>query len=818
MKLKHAASCLMATLIFLCTAAVAFAEPQLPLFHDVKGSFAETAITQLAEQGIISGDNSGDFYPDKIINRYDFTVLMAKTLGVQPYFPPKPTFSDIPEGTTATGYVEALTRLSWFKRQSDQLGATQPVLRQDAAGLLYRALGETAERESLVTEYSDVDKLSPDTLKAVSFVTARGWMAGSEGFFHPLQQLTRAEASVLAYRLLKESKKLAQVSFNNTPEQFYVATGETQSLDSLIEHKPQFFTPVYGLDSLAGCSVSPDGLLLTAGNRSGTGTLTVNSGNNYYTVITNVYEKEPSLSQITPSKDLDSGEKALAFTYRIEAEEPDPNFQQEEYQNHSGPIDGLTSPSDAWNGFLRQEGRNITVDLQKVNLVSKISLDFWQNPDCAVYLPKYIKGEVSVDGKCWYHLGHAYHGISSNKAIDQAVTLTLAFPPVNARYVKISFPVDWWVFARHLQVKGEALGGDPVILAPSGLRNAPELTDNISATTGDANIKLPSSKNILLVYTGGELINTEWTDQDFLPAVAYQDKSGLLTGKMFDTILFLPHREVFSTKADWTSYLDNLFDPQKQLHNLDEAVAIRNELPGLAATEKVILALPYPDANEQNFGSLVADEPSLAFSGVRIGSKQALQNRLAALQWFYNELMSRWEKAGFRHLELVGTCWNKEYKEQNIAFDQALVQNTARLVRNKGLDFYWLPSFSAQGFTDWKAYGFTQALLQPDYYTNDNPQEGRLDAAVNMARKYNMGIEIDFDDELLQSRYYYDLFYDQLNTAHQLGLDDGNIAIAYYEGLKAVVNTANSTIPQVRSVYDDLYRWINGTYIAVQQH
>ena len=526
---------------------------------------------------------------------------------------------------------------------------------------------------------------------------------------------------------------------------------------------------------------------------------------------------------VFPDKSIDSApkEKTLDFTYRIEAQEPDPNFQQEEYQNHSGPIDGLTSTSNSWNGFLRQEGRDITIDLQKDSLVSKISLDFWQNPDWAVYLPKYIKGEISADGKCWYHLGYAYHSVSPTKA-NQAVTLTLTFPPVTARYFKLSFPVDWWVFAGHLKVTGEVLeeapgevpGENPVILSHSGQDSTSGLTgDDMTASTGGANFKVAPSKNILLVYTGGELVNTEWTEQDFLPMVAYQDKSGLLTGKMFDTLLFLPHQEVFSTKADWTSYLDNLFAPKKQLHNLDEAMATMNKIPGLETTEKVILALPYPDPNEQNFGRLVAEKASLSFSDMQVGgSRQARQNRLAALKWYYNELINRWEKASFLHLELIGICWNKDYRDQNIAYEKELVQDTARLVRNNGLNFFWLPSFNAQGFTNWKDYGFTQVLLRPDYYTNTNPQVGRIAATANTAKKYNMGIEMAFDDKITQSRYYCDLFYNQLNNAHQLGLDDGTITIAYYQGLKTVVNTAQSNIPQIRSIYDDLYKWISRTY------
>ncbi|HPU36259.1 MAG TPA: DUF4855 domain-containing protein [Bacillota bacterium] len=39
---------------------------------------------------------------------------------------------------------------------------------------------------------------------------------------------------------------------------------------------------------------------------------------------------------------------------------------------------------------------------------------------------------------------------------------------------------------------------------------------------------------------------------------------------------------------------------------------------------------------------------------------------------------------------------------------------------------------------------------------------------VELARRYQTGIELEYDEKVLSNRYYYDLFYKQLNRVHQL--------------------------------------------------
>lgn len=486
--------------------------------------------------------------------------------------------------------------------------------------------------------------------------------------------------------------------------------------------------------------------------------------------------------------------------YKIKADVPDAAFQEMEYKSYSGPIDGLTSKSEGWTGFFRQGGRTLTVDLGEPKPISQISLEFRQDSKMGVYLPQYMDVHISSNGNSWGRLGRIHHAIpASEPQINR--NFGLIFPEVSARYVKIYFPVDVWAFARHLSIAGPASSaGQPVALAHQ--------TDTVSSESPF--LQIPGMQDILLVYTGALEDKGRWTANDFSPVVSYT-KDGVVQGKMFDTILFLPYAQVPTTKDGWSGYAADLFAKDIQLDALNQAVGKLQDQLGPNYKEKVILTLPYPDPKQENFGSITEGEPSLSFSAEKVGSQASLQNRIRAVHWFHELLKTKWEEAQFEHLELAGIYWFKETIDPTVKEDVALVKNSAAIVHEGGLPFFWIPYYGSVGYDQWKEYGFDYAIIQPNYYANQAPPAERMNNVRDAAQKFNMAIEVELDEKVTWSRYYYDLFYKQLEKGHELGLD-GSVTNAYYAGAKTIVLTAGSQIPEARKVYDDLYRWITGQY------
>lgn len=785
------------------------AEPNSPVFQDIEGSFSRDAIMQLTSQGIINGISPEEFGPEKNISRKHFTVLLARVLGIQLYFPAAPTFSDMPLGAAESGYVEALVKLGLITGTGNKMmAADNPITRQDAAVLLSRTLREEADVPSVNRKYLDENQISPYAVKSIAYVTWKGLMKGSDNFFYPLQELTRAEASVLAYRLLKIRKGQALTAFPVIASQkLQMKTGETRAIEPDSARQPFPFTPIYGLDDTGTGLISPFGVF-SAGKQPGTATLTVNAGYNFYTVKTditsaNTAKKPMDESSVTAATYQPEEELTNGATYKVEEYSPDPGFRETEKKSYPGPAEGLASKSETWTGFFRQQGRDITVDFKRVRSVTKISLEFEQEAESGIYLPKYLDCSVSADGKEWYHLGQVSHGIEPSDTAIQSKNFTLSFPPVLARHVKLSFPVDVFVFARHLSIKGGGQPQKPVILAH----------DERVSKTANTYLKIPDIKNILLVFTGdhGEL--GKWTSKDFLPMLAYLDSRHSIKGKMFDTLLFLPYPELACTRDSWTAYANDLFTQGAQLSALDEAMARLNKIPDYTGKVNVILTIPYPDGRQDDFGVLGKGGTSLSFSEKKAGASQAARDRFSAVQWFYDDLMSRWNQAGFEYINLSGIYWYRESMDPTTPGDIELVQNVARLVRNNGLKFFWIPFFGAQGYDDWRSYGFSHVFLQPNYYANNGPPDERMDKAAELARRYNLGLEIECDDGILYSPHYYDLFYKQLFKAQQLNIDK-DASKAYYAGSKTLVRAWSSNNYKIRKVYDDIYRWINGTYIA----
>ncbi|KJS17577.1 MAG: hypothetical protein VR69_04395 [Peptococcaceae bacterium BRH_c4b] len=800
-----------AAVLLLCPPAWGRQQPP-PVFKDIAGSFAEDDINALAALWILKGSSPEQFDPQREITRGDFTVLLAGVLGIMPYHPEKPSFFDVPPDSPVFGYVEALAELGILAGSGDnRLEAGKFISRQDAAVMVYKALGGFSASREL--KYRDGRIISPYAVSGVAFVTGKGWMRGSDGNFHPLKSMTRAEAAVLARQLYDARKWQAMTSIRDVSRRRAgVETGAELPLQTDPAWGKLGFTPIYGIDNPALGNLGYDGTF-TAGQRPGDGIITVNSGYNSYNVEVSVSGNigkedadKPSAEKSSAGVNSSGGygppvERELSFTYSMGQYASDAAFRDMENKKYSGPVDGLTSGGEIWTGFLRQQGRNITADLGHLETVSKISLEFKQDTGAGIRLPEYMECAVSVDGEIWRYAGRVNHGILPSDSSVQSKSLQLTIPPVIARYVKISFPVDVFVFARHLSIKGGLPADKPAVLPPDerGVGKSPQY------------LFIPDMKDVLLVFSGANGRIGTWTSWDFEPLVGYMNGRGAIGGRMFDTMLFLPFPGITGNKGEWVAYLDNLFVPGEQLSALNDAAASVNAALHTQMKEKVILSLPYPDPQQKDFGALEEEGRSLSFIGNNASGEQAPGDRFQAVQWYYNQLTARWKAAEYKNLELSGIYWYKETMDARISGEKDLLQNVARMVRQDGLKFFWIPYFGGRGYEDWRSYGFSHVILQPNYYATDNPPEDRLANAVEQAGKYSLGIELECDDKITYSRYYYDLFYRQLNIGHELGLD-GDVTNAYYAGAKTFLQVRSSNVPQIRGIYDDLFRWINGTY------
>ncbi|AYB40685.1 DUF4855 domain-containing protein [Brevibacillus laterosporus] len=484
----------------------------------------------------------------------------------------------------------------------------------------------------------------------------------------------------------------------------------------------------------------------------------------------------------------------------------DPLFNESE-KKYPGPAGGLTDPADVWTGYLRQMGREVTLDLNKVHTLDMVELTFRQEKTSGITLPSELEVEVSRDGKIWGYAGKVTHAVSPGELNKLDRTLRISLPELDAQYVRLRFPVKVFTFAKQLKVYGHEAEPEQAKLISFPLsKTSTPLEDN----KADDRVK-----DMLLVYHGAYADRGSWTKDDFLPMAGYIEPDGTIPDQMFDTMLFLPFPNMAETKAAWENYMDNLFEPGRQLDALNSAMLEinkrRNSLVLNTKKEKVVLTLPYPSPKVSDWGKLEENGPSLSFDPAKVGEEQAYKNRLAAVTWYKDKLINRWYQSEYKYLKLEGIYWFQELVDDAAPKERELIRNTADMVHYHGFRFYWIPYYGAPGLEEWKDLGFDYAFLQPNYYqANEVPIE-RVQLTLDVANKYGMGVEIEGDEKFLRDMRLYRTYYNQLIAGHKIGIDKDKIH-AYYFGSKNLLMAYQSKEQQARKIYDDTYKWMKGKF------
>lgn len=176
-------------------------ETQKKSFSDISGvSWAEDAIYALFEEGHISGDENGLFNPYNNITREEFVKIAVLVFGK--YNGAAETdFADTEKNKWYYRYVASGVEAGIINGVSENLfGVGKSITREDAATILGRIYDTGEENYSI--DFKDGDLISGYARNQVSKLAGAGVIVGNEaGEFCPKNNLTRAEAAVLIYRL-----------------------------------------------------------------------------------------------------------------------------------------------------------------------------------------------------------------------------------------------------------------------------------------------------------------------------------------------------------------------------------------------------------------------------------------------------------------------------------------------------------------------------------------------------------------------------------------------------------------------------------------
>lgn len=180
--------------------------PPKELFGDIGDyNWAKEAIEGLYYAGIINGMEDDVFNPKGLVTREQFSKMVVQLFGIS-ISDAETNFIDVDKNAWYAPYVNAALKAGYIQGQSNEyFGIGEPIMRQDMATILYRAMGSRGKKSELA--FSDESAIASYAKDAVSELVGLGVINGYEdGTFLPRGTATRAEAAKMIwgiYQIIK---------------------------------------------------------------------------------------------------------------------------------------------------------------------------------------------------------------------------------------------------------------------------------------------------------------------------------------------------------------------------------------------------------------------------------------------------------------------------------------------------------------------------------------------------------------------------------------------------------------------------------------
>lgn len=179
--------------------------------------YAVQAIRSLAGQGVITGDENGDFHPRSEITRAEATKILVLALGLDTaMMPEEPTFQDVPKDSWACGYIEAAYRAGMISGVAP--GRFDPdavCTREQLAKLFVSSMDLTQGAFSIgdvlnsgSVKIGDYDCISAWAIDAVKIAVYTGLMQGTGDVFRPGDHATKEQLAVVADRFVEQRTEI----------------------------------------------------------------------------------------------------------------------------------------------------------------------------------------------------------------------------------------------------------------------------------------------------------------------------------------------------------------------------------------------------------------------------------------------------------------------------------------------------------------------------------------------------------------------------------------------------------------------------------
>lgn len=181
-----------------------------PEFSDLSEHWSKSIMMRLNGYGVICGYDDGTIRPDSYVSVTEFLTMMVKSLGFE---------TEPGDGYWATPYIQKAVELGLI--EPDEYSDYDATLtRSQAAKIIANALSDTAVADenavkAKIYDYAEIaEEYKPYVLIAYDKKIVNG---NHDNCFEPNRNITRAEASVIAVRLIDKNGGIKEPDNGNGP-------------------------------------------------------------------------------------------------------------------------------------------------------------------------------------------------------------------------------------------------------------------------------------------------------------------------------------------------------------------------------------------------------------------------------------------------------------------------------------------------------------------------------------------------------------------------------------------------------------------------
>ena len=175
-------------------------DEKVEVFSDIADHWAKADIEKMNSLKFVNGFEDKTFRPDVKVTRAEFVKMISAVLNLPDGA--NNSFEDVSDNDWFKPYVSSAVMAGIVSGISDtHFAPYNEITRQDATVMVYRAIKDKLLVTSMTGAYNDEDSISDYAKESVMALTESGIMKGSDGYFHPKNGITRAEAAVLLLRV-----------------------------------------------------------------------------------------------------------------------------------------------------------------------------------------------------------------------------------------------------------------------------------------------------------------------------------------------------------------------------------------------------------------------------------------------------------------------------------------------------------------------------------------------------------------------------------------------------------------------------------------